>query len=126
MLELEDKLARAEIIDISQQSGTTVHVSDPSWSDAALDPGEESVDADYWAIHTGGVGEDVVEDYSLVDLELVVVAEDTGLLDITLDKIVATSCSLEFEAQLSADAELSLSLDVGGHTFSSPIAIERY
>jgi hypothetical protein len=115
----------ADILGTLHESGTTVHVSDPSWSDQALDPSSEQVDADYWAIHTGGVGKDVVEGYSLVDLELVVVAEDTGLLDITLDKIVASSCTLEFDAQLAASAELSLALDVGGKQFSGAVEITR-
>jgi len=51
------------------------------------------VDADFWAINTGGIGEDVIQNkYSLLDLEKVIVASNTGLLDITLDKILATTC----------------------------------
>jgi hypothetical protein len=115
-----------EILATLHESGTTVHVSDPSWSDESLDPSSDRVDADYWAVHTGGVGKDVVEGYSLVDLELVVVAEDTGLLDITLDKIVASSCTLEFSAELAASAELSVSLAAGGKQFSSSVEIARY
>jgi hypothetical protein len=131
--ERSSSLARAfiprdaeDILSTLHESGTTVHVSDPSWSDQPLEPGAEQVDADYWAIHTGGVGKDVVEGYSLVDLELVVVAEDTGLLDITLDKIVASSCTLDFEAELAASAALSVSFDVSGKQFSSPVDVARY
>jgi hypothetical protein len=115
-----------DILTTLHESGTTVHVSDPSWSDDSLDPSSDKVDADYWAVQTGGVGADVVEGYSLVDLELVVVAEDTGLLDITLDKIVASSCSLEFSAELAASAQLSVSLAAGGQQFSSSVEIARY
>jgi hypothetical protein len=116
----------AEILATLQQTGTVVHVSDPSWSDADLDPSASSVDADYWAIHTGGVGEDRVAGYSLVDLELVVVAEDNGLLDITLDKILASSCRLEFEAALDLDAEVSVDITVEGEIYSASVPVERY
>jgi hypothetical protein len=115
------------ILDSLHRSGTTIHVSDPSWADASVNPGANTVDADYWAIHTGGLGEDRVAGYSLVDLELVVVAEKTGLLDITLDKIISSSCTLEFEAQLSATAQLSIDITVeGAAQYTSPIEIERF
>jgi hypothetical protein len=117
----------ADILATLHQSGTVVHVSDPSWSDASMSPDSaSSVDADYWAVHTGGVGEDVVAGYSLVDLELVVVAEDSGLLDITLDKILDSSCSLDFDITLSADAEVSLELNVEDAVFETQLAIERF
>jgi hypothetical protein len=116
----------ADILASLHRAGTTVHVSDPSWVDESLEPTSETVDADYWAIHTGGVGADVVEGYSLVDLELVIVADRTGLLDITLDEIISSSCSLEFEAQLSASAEVTLSLEVAGKTFKAAVPVERY
>jgi hypothetical protein len=117
----------AEILATLQQTGTVVHVSDPSWSDASLDPARaSSVDADYWAIHTGGVGEDRVAGYSLVDLELVVVAEESGLLDITLDKILASSCTLEFEAALEANAEISVDITVQGEVHTTRVPVERY
>jgi len=117
----------ADILATLHQTGTVVHVSDPSWSDASLSPDSaSSVDADYWAVHTGGVGEDVVLGYSLVDLELVVVAEDSGLLDITLDKILDSSCSLDFDVTLSADAEVSLELNVADAVFETQLAIERF
>jgi hypothetical protein len=116
----------ADILATLQQTGTVVHVSDPSWSDGKLDPaGESSVDADYWAIHTGGVGEDRVAGYSLVDLELVVVAEDNGLLDITLDKILASSCRLEFDAALDVGAEVTIDITVQGEVHSAIIPVER-
>jgi hypothetical protein len=117
----------ADILATLHQSGTVVHVSDPSWSDASMSPDSaSSVDADYWAVHTGGVGEDVVAGYSLVDLELVVVAEDSGLLDITLDKILDSSCSLDFDITLSAEAEVSLELSVDDAVFETQLAIERF
>ena len=115
-----------DILATLHQTGTVVHVSDPSWSDASLHPSSPDVDADYWAIHTGGVGEDVVLGYSLVDLELVVVAEDTGLLDITLDKILDSSCTLDFDAVLSAGAEVAVTLNVDDATFETQLAIERF
>jgi hypothetical protein len=61
-----------------------------------------------------------------VDLELVVVGKDSGLLDITLDKIVASSCSLEFSGQLSATASVSVSLDVAGKQFTSALEVVRF
>jgi hypothetical protein len=80
------------------QAGTVMHVSDPSWIDDGLTPsGAYDVDADYFARETGGVGEDIVLGYSLVDLELVVVAEDAGLLDIALDRIIETACTYEVQ-----------------------------
>jgi hypothetical protein len=116
----------ADILATLHQTGTVVHVSDPSWSDASLSPTSRAVDADYWAIHTGGVGEDVVGDYSLVDLELVVVAEESGLLDITLDKILDSSCTLDFDVQLSASAEVAIELNVDDAVFETQLAIERF
>jgi hypothetical protein len=104
----------ADILASLHRTGTTVHVSDPSWVDEAVTPSSKAVDADYWPIHTGGLGEDRVEGYSLVDLEVVIAAEKSGLLDITLDKIIGSSCTLEFEAQVSASAKLELTLDLGG------------
>lgn len=117
----------ADILETLHQTGTVVHVSDPSWSDGSLTPGtSSSVDADYWAIHTGGLGEDVVLGYSLVDLELVVVAQDNGLLDITLDKILASSCELDFDVELAADAEITLTLTVEDQSFSTDLKVESY
>ena len=115
----------ADILASLQRTGTTIHVSDPSSVDASLDPSSSAVDADYWAIHTGGVGEDIVEGYSLVDLELVVVAEKAGLLDITLDQIIGTSCTLEFEGNLAANAQLELTLNVDGVQATSKVRVER-
>lgn len=116
-----------EILATLTQTGTTVHVIDPSWVDESLDPAAGAeVDADYWAIHTGGVGEDTVLGYSLVDLELVVVAEDTGLLDVALDGILASSCSFEFSADLSAEAEVEVRLDVGGEVFTDFVAVTAF
>jgi hypothetical protein len=115
-----------DILASLQQTGTTVHVSDPSWVDESLEPSTKAVDPDYWAIHTGGLGKDSVAGYSLLDLELVVVGKESGLLDITLDKIVASSCSLEFSAQLAAAASVSVSLDVAGKQFTSALEVVRY
>jgi hypothetical protein len=115
-----------DILPTLQRTGTTVHVSDPSWSDASLDPSASEVDADFWAIQTGGLGKDVVGGYSLLDLEMVAVAKDSGLLDITLDKVIASSCSLEFSAQLSAGAALRVALDKGGKQFTSALEVVRF
>jgi hypothetical protein len=118
---------KADILESLQATGTMVHVSDPSWVDDSLDPTDGDVDADYWAMHTGGLGEDRVLGYSLVDLELVVVAEETGLLDITLDKILGSTCSLEFDGSVATGAEVNLSIDLGGtKQFSTALAVERY
>ena len=103
-----------EILASLNRTGTTVHVSDPSWVDESVTTMGRDVDADYWAIHTGGLGEDVVAGYSLVDLEVVIVAEKSGLLDITLDEIIGSSCTLSFDEQLSASATVELTLDLGG------------
>jgi hypothetical protein len=116
----------ADILATLQQTGTVVHVSDPSWSDGSLNTTGAGVDADYWAIHTGGVGEDIVGDYSLVDLELVVVAEESGLLDITLDKILDSSCALDLDIELSATAEVAIELNVDDAVFATQLAIERF
>jgi hypothetical protein len=115
-----------DILGTLQRTGTTVHVSDPSWSDESLEPSALQVDADYWAVHTGGLGKDVVAGYSLLDLELVVVGKDSGLLDITLDKVIASSCSLDFSAQVSASAEVRVALDVGGKQFARVLEVVRY
>lgn len=54
------------------------------------------------------------------------VAEETGLLDITLDQILASSCTLELDAAIGAAAEVAVQLDVGGKQFSTPLVVERY
>jgi len=108
------------------QTGTVVHIVDPSWVDANLDPadpGEDDVDADYWAINSGGLGEDVVLGYSLLDLELVVVAERTGLLDVVLDAVLATSCKFEFSADLSVVTEVEVELAVEGEVYTEVLPV---
>lgn len=115
-----------EILATLQQTGTVVHVSDPSWYDGSLDPSDPSVDADYWAVHTGGIGEDIVAGYSLVDLELVVVAEDAGLLDIALDKILDSSCTIDFDAQLTASSEVAIELNVDDALFGTQLTLESF
>lgn len=112
----------ADILRSLQSTGTTVHVSDPSWVDQSTAPtgasSELSVDADYWAIGSGGLGEDRAAGYSLVDLDLLAVAGESGLLDIVLDRVISSSCALRFALpQLSASAKFELSLEVSGETF---------
>jgi len=117
----------SEILSSLQRTGTVVHVSDPSWVDAETDPARQNpIDADYWSTHTGGLGKDIVEGYSLVDLELVVVAEKSGLLDITLDKIIGSSCSIDFEGALGASAKVELELNVGDQKFTSALDVQRF
>ena len=108
------------------QTGTTVHIVDPSWVDENTDPESASadqVDADFWAMQSGGLGEDVVLGYSLLDLELVAVAEETGLLDVVLDGVLATSCTFEFSAELSVDSEVEIQLEAGGETYAEVVAV---
>jgi len=116
----------ADIVKTLQVSGTTVHVSDPSWVDETVAPtgaaSEVAVDADYWAKQTGGLGEDRVAGYSLVDLDLVVVAKDAGLLDILLDGVIGTSCSARFALPtLASGASFELEIEAAGETFSQTL-----
>jgi hypothetical protein len=111
----------ADITSSLRETGTVVHVSDPSYVDKSTKPSgassESQVDADYWAIATGGVGEDRVLGYSLTDLELVVVAESSGLLDIALGSIVASSCRVTLPSvTLSATSTVRLELEKAGET----------
>ena len=48
----------------------------------------------------------MVEGYSLVDLELVVVAEKSGLLDITLDRIIGARSDLQVTPPSLSDLSL--------------------
>lgn len=116
----------ADILHSLTASGTVVHVSDPSWVDETVMPtgasDEVSVDSDYWAIHTGGLGEDRVAGYSLVDLDLLAVADASGLLDIVLDRVIGSSCTARFALpELSADATFDLTVHVSGDTFSDSL-----
>ena len=117
----------ATILQTLQETGTVVHVSDPSWIDEEVaDTSGTSVDSDYWAINTGGLGEDVVVGYSLVDLELVVVASETGLLDITLDSILETSCRASFDLpSLAAGATFDLTIEANGEVFTESMTPVR-
>jgi hypothetical protein len=117
-----------EILRSLHQTGTVVHVIDPSWQDGSLEPtgSDGDVDADWFAVNTGGLGEDRVLGYSLVDLELVVVAEDTGLLDVVLDAVVETSCRYSFSADLSAVKEVEVTLAVGGEVSSELVAVASF
>lgn len=118
----------AQIVDSLRSTGTVVHVVDPSWRDESVEPtgsaSEEALDADYFAIATGGVGEDKVAGYSLTDLELVAVAEKTGLLDIALHDILKGSCRVSFPAvDVAAGAEVSVSVSAGGEVFNTKYAV---
>ena len=116
----------ADILKTLQLSATTVHVSDPSWVDESATPSGASsevlVDADFWASNTGGVGEDRAAGYSLIDLDLLVRATDTGLLDIVLDRVLESSCTVRFPvANFSANASFDLELKVSAHTFAESL-----
>lgn len=119
----------ADIVASLQESATTVHVSDPSWIDRTLTPSAESrdVDSDLFALATGGVGVDRVAGYSLVDLELVVVAEETGLLDIVLDGIVASTCTARIPlASLAADASIDIQLTHEAEQYTESLTAVRF
>lgn len=121
--------AAETILESLHRTGTTVHVVDPSWVDEGMNPADSSarqVDSDYWAVNTGGLGEDVVLGYSLVDLELVVVAERTGLLDVVLDGILATTCTYDFQADLSAEAEVEIRVEAEGEVFTGVAAVASF
>jgi hypothetical protein len=120
-----------DILKTLLQTGTVVNVSDPSWVDKSVSPtgasDEQHIDADYWAIKTGGVGEDIVAGYSLVDLELVVTASDSALLDITLDNILENTCFIEFNyPSLSVSADVRLVLTEGEETFEETLSFQRF
>ena len=118
----------AQIVESLRRTGTVVHVVDPSWVDESVEPtgnaSEKELDGDYFAIATGGVGEDKVVGYSLTDLELVAVAEETGLLDIALHDILKGSCRVSFPAvDVAAGAEVSVSVSAGGEVFDKTFAV---
>ncbi len=118
----------AQIVESLRSTGTVVHVVDPSWVDESVEPtgnaSEEQLDADYFAIATGGVGEDKLAGYSLTDLELVAVAKQTGLLDIALHDILKGSCRVSFPAvSVAATAEVSVSVSAGGEVFDGRFAV---
>jgi hypothetical protein len=118
----------AQIVESLRSTGTVVHVVDPSWVDESVEPtgkaSEKQLDADYFAIATGGVGEDKVAGYSLTDLELVAVADKTGLLDIALHDILKGSCRVTFPAaDVTAAAEVSVSVSVAGQVFDRTFAV---
>jgi hypothetical protein len=121
----------ADILATLHEAGTTVHVSDLSWVDTVSVPtgaaSEVELDSDIFAIQTGGLGEDRVLGYSLVDLELLVVAEDAGLLDIVLDGIVGSTCTARFPLPtLAAGATFDLSISHGGEIFSESLTPVRF
>jgi hypothetical protein len=122
--------ATADILKTLQSTGTTVHVSDPSWVDETREPtgasSEVAVDADFWAEQTGGLGEDRTAGYSLVDLDVLVVAKQQGLLDILLDGVIGTSCSARFTLPtLSASASFELEIELEGQVFSESLVPVR-
>lgn len=117
-----------QIVESLRSTGTVVHVVDPSWVDESVEPtgnaSEQELDADYFAVATGGVGEDKVAGYSLTDLELVAVAEKTGLFDIALHDILKGSCRVSFPAVgVAAAAEVSVSVSAGGEVFDGRFAV---
>ena len=122
----------SDILASLKRTHTIVNVVDPSWVDISAVPtglnNEVEVDADFWAINTGGIGEDVIQNkYSLLDLEKVIVASDTGLLDITLDKILATTCFVEFDyAQYTQGKTIDLIVTEGTETFSRTLTPAVY
>jgi len=72
--------------------------------------------------NTGGVGEDRVAGYSLIDLDLLVRATDTGLLDIVLDHVLSSSCTVHFPVtNFSASATFDLEVRGNSHTFSESL-----
>jgi hypothetical protein len=119
----------ADIVRSLHKTGTTVHVSDPSWIDSSTSPdtANEELDSDFFALQTGGLGVDRVAGYSLVDLELVVVAKETGLLDIVLDGIVASTCTARLPLpSLSADARIELQLAHGTEQYTQSLEPIRF
>ena len=69
------------------------------------------------------MGEDRVAGYSLIDLDLLVVATDTGLLDIVLDRVLASSCTVSFPLpNLSASTSFDLELKGSAQTFSESLS----
>jgi hypothetical protein len=118
--------ATGDILKTLQGTGTTVHVSDPSWVDETREPtgasSEVAVDADFWAEETGGLGEDRTLGYSLVDLDVLVVAKQQGLLDILLDGVIGTACSARFALPtLSASTSFELEIELEGQLFNESI-----
>jgi hypothetical protein len=111
-----------------REKGTVVHVVDPSFVDGNMTSTgaatEVSIDADYFAKATGGIGEDKVLGYSLTDLELVAVASDAGLLDIALHNILKSSCRITFAgANLNAGAKIGVSVSANEETFSAEYSL---
>jgi hypothetical protein len=116
-------------------AGTVVHVLDPSWVDRELDPlvnpGDEegddlnALDADYWALATGGLGNDLLaDDYSLLDLEVLFPknASDlsVGLTALPLTEVLETTCTIEInEVALGSDERLKVTVERDSETFQS-------
>jgi hypothetical protein len=124
-----DPRSAQAIVTSLQQSGSVVHVIDPSWADYDMDPTSSTssmTDSDFWAQVTGGLGEDYVKGYSLMDLESVIVSKEAALLDVHLDSVLATTCSYQFTANLSASAEVEVRLEVDGQIFSKLLKVHSF
>jgi hypothetical protein len=121
-----------DILTTLLQTGTVVNVSDPSWIDKTETPTDSSdqvsIDADYFAVNTGGIGEDNIAGYSLIDLELVITAEDSGLLDITLDNILSSTCyvNIDATASLTIDSNINFTLTETEETFSKKLSLKLF
>lgn len=117
-----------EILASLQQTGSVVHVIDPSWVDENKNPNSTgpTTDADYWAVKTGGVGDDKLEGYSITDLEVLITGEENGLLDVVLDGIVSTSCTYNFTGELLAESEVRLEIEAGVELFSEFVGVVSF
>jgi hypothetical protein len=123
-----------DITDSLHAKRTVVHSSDPSLNnyDTTTPTGAEaSVDLDYWAIQTGGIGQDVFVvnnflAYSAIDLEALL-NSDTGLSDVALPSILGSSCRASFPlASLAAGTPVSVKIahagaDGGAETYTKDL-----
>jgi hypothetical protein len=123
-----------DITDSLHAKRTVVHSSDPSLNnyDTTTPTGAEaSVDLDYWAIQTGGIGQDVFVlninlAYSAIDLEALL-NSDTGLSDVSLAAILGSSCRASFPlASLAAQTPVSVKIahagaDGGAETYTKDL-----
>jgi hypothetical protein len=121
-----------DIVSSLHAKRTVVHSSDVSWNrDTTTPTGAEAVvDNDYWALQTGGIGEDtfVVASflaYSPIDLEALLTS-DTGLSDVAFPSILGSSCRATFPlASLAAQTPVSLQIkhtgDGGAETYAKDL-----
>ncbi|MBN2718634.1 MAG: VWA domain-containing protein [Deltaproteobacteria bacterium] len=119
-----------EILSTLIETGTDVNVSDPARADYSMTPtgdaDEFMIDADYWALATGGSGADGPTGYTVIDMDTMVYGTTPGLLAINLDKILQTTCYIEFNAQLTADAQVSLTLTESEEVFEQILDVVWY